>query len=88
MPREHTVLLLDTLGCAAAHDVAAALARAPGVVRIHLELSCEAIYVEYDSELLGAGEIERLVAEYALVAAPAHTRPRPESGGPGSKKAS
>lgn len=59
--REHTILLFEALGCDAGQDLAAALATAPGVIRVYVDMACETIFVEHRSEQSTRADIGRIV---------------------------
>lgn len=60
MSREHTILLLECPGCNVARDLAAALARTPGVTRVYADAATEAVFVEHDSAEITRAELTRI----------------------------
>jgi hypothetical protein len=61
MAREHTTLLLETLCCADARSLAAALLRAPGVTRVYVDTATEAVFIEHRTEQSTCADLRRII---------------------------
>lgn len=66
MGREHSILLLETLGCDAARALAAALLRAPGVTRVYVDTATEAIFVEHHTDQATRDDLTRIIELFGV----------------------
>lgn len=66
MAREHTILLLEGLGCDMARDLTAALAKVPGVMRVYVGTATEAVFVEHQPDEISRADLKRIIELFGL----------------------
>lgn len=66
MAREHTILLLECLGCERAADLTAALMTSPGVTRVFVDTATEAVFVEHHTDRVSRAQLARVIERLGL----------------------